>query len=1021
MDARRWQRVAAIFDELVDLPQRARDEGLARLCGDDADLHTEVAALLRRDALSGDGMIDALQAPARLAADWADDPEGGATAAAGRRVGPWRVLRELGRGGMGVVYFAERADDQFEQHAALKLIRADGDARDLRRRFLRERQILARLEHPHIARLLDGGIDANGNPYFAMEFVDGAPLLAHVAARQCDVAERLRLFLEICAALQFAHRQLVVHRDVKPSNVLVARDGSVKLLDFGIANLVDSATAVETQTQLHPLTPAYASPEQLRGEPVTTATDIYALGAVLHELLTGVCAYRTAEGASGEARLRAMEDPSGSYPSFAVRSAPATARSAARKAPTVEPVPQRTLRGDLDLITSTALRAEASRRYATVDALADDIRRFLEGRPISARADTTRYRLGKFVVRHRSGVAFAAVFVIALIIALVTALVQADHAREQARQARAAAALARQQTERAEGVRRFLVGVFEQATPDANQGKPLSAHQLLEKGEQQLARSMGQPALQADAAALIAVLYQQIGDFARADALLKRALADAGDARVPDDVKARVLVGIAVGEDDAGTCDDALAHAREGIALLKPDDPGSAETQARAHDLIAHCLLGNGEMAAAESLLNDALRQDSAALGPHNETVGEEWVLLGSVLAGNARFAEAETAFHNGIDIWRSTYGNDSNHVAHALNELSNALSDKGDLAGAENALRQSLQIRMDSVGPDHRDTLVVQTNLLGIIEAEGRFAEGVSERLRLRLRGEAAGQLHTQDLASSYLNVGKDYRELGLFDKATAELRAGIAVVDASNNAKLEQQRVSLQRFLGTTQMLAGDYAAAEDSLRQALAGQQALDPSGAMRIALLRLDLGNLLRRQHRHAEALEQLQLSRGAIEATRHQAGSAHSNVLAAISETELDSGHADAARSSGESAVAAARQDLPAANYQLGTPLFALARVDLAQGRAADAEALLREAAGVRSPPYPASDPRVLEVEVALANALLLQRRDREADAIRDSVQKALRASSSPYAADLLERLAAQTPGGAVAHDSARKQ
>ncbi|MET0226309.1 MAG: serine/threonine-protein kinase, partial [Dokdonella sp.] len=861
----------------------------------------------------------------------------------------------------------------------------------------------------------------NGNPYFAMEFVDGAPLLAHVAAQRCDVGERLRLFLQICAALQFAHRQLVVHRDIKPSNVLVARDGSVKLLDFGIATLVGGAAAVETQTQLHPLTPAYAAPEQLRGEAVTTATDIYALGAVLHELLTGVCAYRTVEGASGEARLRAVENSSGAYPSIAVRSAPATQAGAARKVAAVEPVPERILRGDLDLITSTALRAEASRRYATVDALADDIRRFLEGRPISARADTARYRLGKFVARHRSGVALAAIFLAALIAALVTALVQAEHAREQARQARAAAALARQQTERAEGVRRFLVGVFEQATPDANQGKPLSPHQLLEKGEQQLVRSAGQPALQADAAALLAVLYQQIGDFERADALLKRALADAGDARVPDDVKARVLVGIAVGEDEAGTCDDALAHAREGLALLKPDDPGSAETQARAHDLMAHCLIGNGEMAAAESLLNDALRQDSAALGPHNEIVGEEWILLGNVLAANARFAEAEKAFHNGIDIWRSSYGDDSNHVAHALNELSNALSDKGDLAGAEDALRQSLQIRMRSVGPDHRDTLVVQVNLLGIIEAEGRFAEGVAERLRLRERGKAAGQLHAQDLISSHLNVGKDYRELGLFDQAIAELRAGLEIVDTSNSVKLEQQRVSLQRFLGTTRMLAGEYPGAEDLLRKALAGQLQLDPSGAMRIALLRLDLGNLLRRQQRHAEALEQLGLSRAAIEATRHQAGATRSNVLAALGETQLDAGHPEDARATAEAALAAARQDLPATNYQLGTPLLALARVDLAQGRVADAEGRLREALAVRSPPYPAADPRVLEVQVALANALALQARSREVDAIRAAVEPALRASPSPYAAELLARLTGAAEKNAAMQRVAEKR
>jgi len=1021
MDARRWQAVAAIFDELVDLPQRAREEGLARLCGDDTDLHAEVAALLRRDALSGDNMIDALQAPARLAADWADDPDGGATAAAGRRVGPWRVLRELGRGGMGVVYYAERADEQFEQRAALKLIRADGDARDLRRRFLRERQILARLEHPHIARLLDGGIDAGGNPYFAMEFVDGAPLLAHVAAQHCNVVERLRLFLQICAALQFAHRQLVVHRDIKPSNVLVTRDGSVKLLDFGIATLLDGAASVETQTQLHPLTPAYAAPEQLRGEAVTTATDIYALGAVLHELLTGVCAYRTAEGASGEARLRAMENSSGAYPSVAVRGSPKTNPAAARKPPAVEPVPERVLRGDLDLITSTALRAEASRRYATVDALAEDIRRFLDGRPISARADSARYRLGKFVARHRSGVALAAVFLVALITALVTALVQADHAREQARQARIAAALARQQTERAEGVRRFLVGVFEQAQPDTNQGKPISAHQLLELGEQQLEKSAaGQPALQADAAALIAVLYQQIGDFARADTLLKQALAHTDDARVPDDVKARVLVGIALGEDEVGACDDALAHARQGLALLKFDDVGSAETVAKAHTLIAHCLIGSGEMAAAENVLNDALKQDGTALGPQSEIVGEEWVLLGNTLAGAARFTEAETAFHRGIDIWRERYGDDSNHVAHALNELSNALSDKGDLTGAEDALRQSLRIRMNSVGPDHRDTLVVQTNLLGIIEAEGRFAEGVSERLRLRERGKAGGQLHPADLASSHLNVGKDYRELGRFDEAAAELRSGLQAI-GQGSGKPNQQSISLLRMLGSVQTLVGDYPAAEASLRRALADQLELDPSGALRIALVQLDLGNLLRRQHRYADALEQLQLSRTVLAALPHPTGPSRGNVLAALGETQLDGGQVEDARATAEAAVAAARQDLPAGNYQLGAPLFALARVELAQARAAAAESLLREALKVRNPPHPGSDPRVLEVQVALTNALALEARAREADTIRDRVEPVLRASSSPYATELLARLSDDAQNNGATQRAAAKR
>ncbi len=275
---------------------------------------------------------------------------------------------------------------------------------------------------------------------------------------------------------------------------------------------------------------------------------------------------------------------------------------------------------------------------------------------------------------------------------------------------------------------------------------------------------------------------------------------------------------------------------------------------------------------------------------------------------------------------------------------------------------------------------------------------------MRLRERGKAGGQLHPSDLASSHLNVGKDYRELGQFDQAAAELRSGLDVIGPVGG-KPNQQYISTQRMLGSVLMLTGDYAAAEEPLRRALAASSNWIPPARCASRWYGSISAICCARQHRYADALEQLQLSRAVFAALPHPTGASRGNVLAALGETQLDAGQLEDARASAEAAVAAARQDLPAANYQLGAPLFALARVDLAQGRAAQAERLSREALQVRTPPHPASDPRVLEVQVALANALALQGREREADAIRAPVERVLRASSSPYAAELLTRLA----------------
>jgi serine/threonine-protein kinase len=395
-DTQRWQLIFAVFEEVLDAPPEAREELLARLCAGDDDLRHNVVGLIEADG-TAPHFEAGLEEARRVAAAGYTEDRGNTLAHAGDRIGPWRLLRELGAGGMGVVWLAERADDQFEQRVALKLIRAGLNSEAVHRRFLRERQILARLHHPHIAHLIDGGITANGDPYFAMEYVEGLPLLQYCREHEVGLEGRIRVFLDICAAVQFAHEHQVVHRDLKPSNVLVTRGAGVKLLDFGIAKLFGDVADADTITHLQreqPMTPIYAAPEQLRGDEITPAVDVYALGCVLYELLTGRHTHDF-KGAIGQRDvLGVVESDDPRAPS---RADPATAA----------PVLPKQLRGNLDVIVLTALRREPNRRYANVAAFASDLQNHLAGKAVSARREQLAHRAVVFVRRHRAGAAAA--------------------------------------------------------------------------------------------------------------------------------------------------------------------------------------------------------------------------------------------------------------------------------------------------------------------------------------------------------------------------------------------------------------------------------------------------------------------------------------------------------------------------------------------------------------------------------------------------------------------------------------
>ena len=404
MNPEQWKRIESVFESAVEIPAQERQAFLEQACSGDWELLREVESLLAADAGHGEAIQSAITMQAMELAV-------GGEALVGKRLGVWRLTGVIGHGGMGTVYKAVRDDQSFEKEAALKLIRRGMDTDLVVSSFRRERQILARLDHPYIARLFDGGASEDGLPYFVMEQVEGKPITEYCAENQLSVPERLRLFRDVCAAVQNAHQNLVVHRDLKPGNIFVTREGTPKLLDFGIAKLVNPETpSVEAMTGIRILTPDYASPEQVRGEPVTTATDIYSLGVVLYEVLTDHRPYEVKGGSWTDLQQKICQTE-----------------------PEAPSATMRGLKGDLDNIVLMALRKDPARRYATAEQFGEDIRRYLAGLPVLARKDTLVYRARKFVRRNRWPVLAAAVAVLSLIIASVIATVQARRAEFQAR------------------------------------------------------------------------------------------------------------------------------------------------------------------------------------------------------------------------------------------------------------------------------------------------------------------------------------------------------------------------------------------------------------------------------------------------------------------------------------------------------------------------------------------------------------------------------------------------------------
>ncbi len=619
MESNRWQRIKRVYQRALDVESSERHAFVLAECGNDTALADEVINLLSvptRGSADLDGIVDS-----------AAESLGGALSP-GDRVGAYRVSRAIGSGGMGHVYLAERADSEFEQRVAIKTVSLGFASPSMLERFQLERQILADLEHQHIARLLDGGRSDSGVPYLVMEYIDGESIVDYCESEALSLQSRLDLFLKICDAVQYAHRKLIVHRDIKPSNILVTTDGTPKLLDFGVAKLLDpSGDSALTREEGRLLTPEYASPEQVLGEAVTTSTDVYGLGVLLYQLISGAKPFDLTSATSPEIRnLICHTDPVA--PSKAFAQAPGMSRA-------------RRIGSDLDRITMKAIRKEPERRYETARELATDIRSFLAGRPVSARGPSWSYRAGKFVQRNRTAVT---AMTAAAAAAIAMAVFHTERLTEERDRANVAAG-------QAEEVSDFLASLFESASPIVAQGRDVTAIELLEQGSQKIGELAEQSQLQAKLHEVIGTSYLQLGERARSLEHLKQSVALYES---EDNVDPLVLAGSVASLAEARRLldmhEEAIAGYRRALALreaaLGPEHSDVAFAMAR----LAGALGWQGRSEEALGYLRRAL-EIKTRNGDEDDDMLDMLGVTAVNLAQSGRFDEAVAINQRSIDL----------------------------------------------------------------------------------------------------------------------------------------------------------------------------------------------------------------------------------------------------------------------------------------------------------------------------------------------------------------------------------
>ena len=841
MDRSRWGRIQTLFHEAAILPQAEQRAFLESACGEDEGLIADVLALLQEDARDTSLLDQPLAEVAHKVL--ADD----AHSLPFQELEPYHVRKVLGEGGMGVVYLAERQD--LGSLVALKLLRDAWLSPARRERFGAEQRTLAQLNHPSIARLYDADTLSDGTPFFVMEYVEGLPLTDYCARHQCSIERRLQLFRQVCEAVQYAHSNAVIHRDLKPSNILVRSDGTIRLLDFGIAKQIESleVPAHQTMTGLRLMTPAYAAPEQIRGQRLGVQTDVYSLGVVLYELLCDRLPFDLSNLAPAEAETVLLEHEPPKPSAIGRRQGASSAAASLSKGSWA----------DLDVLCLTSMHKDPERRYRSVEALIRDVDHYLKREPLEARPDTLDYRLGKFVRRNQREVV-AAVAAAALLIGLVTFFtVRLAKARD----------VALAEAARTQRIQRFTMNLFQGGDEAVGPADDLRVITLVDRGVQEAHALTGDPRSQAEIYQTLGTVYQNLGKLEEANKLLNIsldqrkalfgadspeyadalvALAGLRDAQAKfDEAEKLVRQGLdvskhhlapnhpAIGKatallgkilEDRGTYPAAIAVLEEAARLQSTSDASRADLSASLTEL-ANCHFYAGHYDTSESLNQRILVMDRELYGERHPHVADDLINLGAIQYERGRFSEAERFYRQGLDITQSFYGKDHPATASALTMLGRALVSEGKLDEAAGILQQALAIQEKVFGKVHPRVAGTLNELGKIAQRRGQLDEAEAELSRAveiyksiyagkhyyigvalsNLAGvlvdrkeygraeklfQEALQIYSQTLAPDHQNVGIAHTRLGRaflrdrrYAEAEAEIRIGYDILAKQSN----------------------------------------------------------------------------------------------------------------------------------------------------------------------------------------------------------------------------------------------
>jgi serine/threonine-protein kinase len=795
MDQESWTRLNRLLDEAFDLLPDDLERWLGNLKADDEPLKARIRGLLaRRSSVQASGFLEAI--PSLTTAGLPDvAPEDDRE---GAIVGAYRLLRPIGMGGMGTVWLAERADGLLQREVALKLPRGAWPRGDLVRRMERERDILSTLEHPNIARLYDAGVTAGGRPYLALEFVDGRSIDEYCGGAGLGVRARVHLFLQVVEAVAYAHGRLVVHRDLKPSNILVTRDGQVRLLDFGVAKLLDDERDLPsglTELAGRPHTPEYASPEQISGEPLTTASDVYSLGVVLYELLAGTRPYKIRRSSAGALEAAILEtDP------------------APPSASTADGARRRTLRGDLDTIALKALKKKPVERYATVNALGDDLQRWLDGLPVLARPDSARYRVSKFVRRHAIAVAAATIVVASL---AAFGIVSARQARALAEQQREA------QVERdtAEQVVRVLIDLFQTINPSVRpDGGRMPVGEFLAGAQgRSLELLRSTPAVRARLQQVFGLIHQTRGQY----------------------VEARTSL------------DAALAEQRR---LLGPDHPETLESMQALAELAA--LLGEDERARA--LLEESLRRHTQVFGDRHERTARVLRALAPVVATTDLDASGRLLMR-AVEIQRARSRSDDPERAETLGSLAGYYARRTEYERARQTYREALAVFPTPQARRHPVAITILNDYAALLGTLTQHTEAeVVQREAIEVGRQVLGA-DTLTVANLLNNLGVTQSHLGRHEEAERTYRASFEI-HLSLLGERHWRTVNAARNVGRALFLRQQYAEALTWLDRAIAAidtpEIATDPGRAPGAFLMQAQRAHVLFRLNQRRQALAQI---------------------------------------------------------------------------------------------------------------------------------------------------------------------